>query len=170
MKKKIIMKINSCKELAHRIDHSKPKNMQCILCPRRLQTTHDDCAVRVQWFSSVIYEREHKILVLTALLSNGGSGETCTYLHLQHRHLTNWIRQCGRFYWRLLCIYGDSLWLSSKTITASTWPLLNNYHFLFLNKNICCGCSKESSQGDGSFEHPKQKLKLIDEKIFTILR
>ena len=28
--------------------------------------------------------------------------------------------------------------------------------FLFLNQYICCGYSKEPSQGDGSFEHPKQ--------------
>ena len=32
--------------------------------------------------------------------------------------------------------------------------------FLFLNQNICCGCSKEPSQWDGSFEHPKHMLKL----------
>ena len=32
--------------------------------------------------------------------------------------------------------------------------------FLFLNQNIilCCGYSKESSQWDGSFEHPKHML------------
>ena len=28
--------------------------------------------------------------------------------------------------------------------------------FLFLNQNICCGYSKELSQRDGSFEHPKR--------------
>ena len=28
-----------------------------ILCTRRLQPTRDDCAVRVQWFSCVLYER-----------------------------------------------------------------------------------------------------------------
>ena len=42
--------------------------------------------------------------------------------------------------------------------------------FLFLNQKICCGYSKEPSHWDGSFEHPKQMLKLIDKKIFTILR
>ena len=42
--------------------------------------------------------------------------------------------------------------------------------FLFLNQNICCGYSKEPSQGDGSFEHPKHMLKLMGKKIFTILR
>ena len=34
--------------------------------------------------------------------------------------------------------------------------------FLFLNQNICCGYSKEPSQRDGSYEHPKQMLKLIN--------
>ena len=41
--------------------------------------------------------------------------------------------------------------------------------FLFLNQNICCGYSKELSQWDGSFEHPKQMLELMEKKIFTIL-
>ena len=33
-----------------------------------------------------------------------------------------------------------------------------NLIFLFLNQNICCGYSKEPSQWDGSFEHPKHML------------
>ena len=32
--------------------------------------------------------------------------------------------------------------------------------FLFLNQNICCGYSKESSPSRGSFEHPKNTLNL----------
>ena len=40
--------------------------------------------------------------------------------------------------------------------------------FLFLDQNIYCGCSKELSQWDGSFEHPKQMFKLIDKKILII--
>ena len=44
-----------------------------------------------------------------------------------------------------------------------------NLIFLFLNQNICCGYSKEPSQRDGSFEHPKHMLKLMGKKIFTIL-
>ena len=35
---------------------------------------------------------------------------------------------------------------------------------------ICCGYSKELSQLDGSFEHPKHMLKLTGKKIFIILR
>ena len=42
--------------------------------------------------------------------------------------------------------------------------------FLFLNQNICCGYSKEPSQWDGSFEHPKHMLKFMGKKISTILR
>ena len=42
--------------------------------------------------------------------------------------------------------------------------------FLFLNQNICCGYSKELSEWDGSFEHPKHMLKIMDKKTFTILR
>ena len=32
---------------------------------------------------------------------------------------------------------------------------VTEFFFLFLNQNICCGYSKEPSQWDGSFEHPK---------------
>ena len=44
-----------------------------------------------------------------------------------------------------------------------------NLIFLFLNQNALCGYSKESSQWDASFEHPKQMFLLIDKKIFTII-
>ena len=37
--------------------------------------------------------------------------------------------------------------------------------FLFVNKNICCGYSKEPSQRDGSFEDPKHILKDGSENI-----
>ena len=33
---------------------------------------------------------------------------------------------------------------------------------------ICFGYSKDPSQGDGSFELPKHRFKLIDQKILTI--
>ena len=36
--------------------------------------------------------------------------------------------------------------------------------FLFLNHNICSGYSKEPSQRDGSFEHPKHMFKLMGEE------
>ena len=41
---------------------------------------------------------------------------------------------------------------------------------LFLMQNICCGYSKEPSQWDGSFEHPKHMFKLLDKKIIKLLR
>ena len=43
-----------------------------------------------------------------------------------------------------------------------------NNIFLFLNQNICCGYSKEPSEWEGSFEHPKHMLKLMGKKIFKI--
>ena len=42
-------------------------------------------------------------------------------------------------------------------------------NFFFLNQNICCGYLKEPSLWHGSFEHPKQILQIMDQKIFTIL-
>ena len=47
---------------------------------------------------------------------------------------------------------------------------IQNIIFLFLNQNICCGYSKEPSQCDGSFEHPKHMFKLMGKNIFTIVR
>ena len=40
--------------------------------------------------------------------------------------------------------------------------------FLFLNQDICCGCSKEPSQLDDSFEHPKHMFQLIGKEINAI--
>ena len=45
-----------------------------------------------------------------------------------------------------------------------------NLIFLFLNQNICCGYSKELSQWDGSYEHPKHMFKVIGKKILTFKR
>ena len=44
-----------------------------------------------------------------------------------------------------------------------------NFFSLFLIQNICCGYSKEQSQRDGSFEHPKHIFKLMGKKIIKIL-
>ena len=41
--------------------------------------------------------------------------------------------------------------------------------FLLLNQNICCGYSKELSQWDGSFEHPKHMFQLMGKEINVIL-
>ena len=53
---------------------------------------------------------------------------------------------------------------------AGLRPLVPNkkIFFLFLNQNICCRCSKELSQLDGSIEHPKHMLKMMGMKIFTL--
>ena len=42
-----------------------------ILCTRRLQPPSDDCAVRVQWFSSVSVHPGKLILIL--LINSGGT-------------------------------------------------------------------------------------------------
>ena len=55
----------------------------------------------------------------------------------------------------------------TRTLVKSAHP---NFFFLFLNQNICCGYSKETSQWDGSFEHLKQMLKLMGKEIFRFLR
>ena len=47
---------------------------------------------------------------------------------------------------------------------------IRKLYFLLLNQNIWCGYSKEPSQRDGSFEHPKHMFKLMDKKINAILR
>ena len=47
--------------------------------------------------------------------------------------------------------------------------LQNQKKILFLNQNICCWYSKESSQLNGSFGHPKHMLKIVGKKIFTIV-
>ena len=48
--------------------------------------------------------------------------------------------------------------LSQRSLLSNSGPKLKvrNEHliFVFLNQNICCGYSKEPSQGDGSFAHP----------------
>ena len=46
--------------------------------------------------------------------------------------------------------------------------LFEKFTFLSPQKNISCGYSKETSQRDCSFKHPKQMLKLMDKKLFTI--
>ena len=47
-------------------------------------------------------------------------------------------------------------------IRVCNWKLL----FLFLNQNICCGYSKELSQWDSSFEHPKHTLKWVRKYLY----
>ena len=55
-----------------------------------------------------------------------------------------------------------------KIYLKSTDPQIREQNgklfFFYLDKNICCGCSKEPSEWDGAFEHPKHMLKLMDKK------
>ena len=50
--------------------------------------------------------------------------------------------------------------------------LISLKHMLWVLKrtfSLCCGYSKEPSQWDGSFEHPKHMIKLMGKKILTSL-
>ena len=58
-------------------------------------------------------------------------------------------------------------WTCSRLTRAPPWQSWNLI-FLCLNQNICCGYSRESSWWDGSFEHTKCMLKMMDKQIFTI--
>ena len=53
----------------------------------------------------------------------------------------------------------------SKPLDKSVQPKIN-----FISQNIYCGYSKELSHQESSFEYPKQMLKLMNKKIFAILR
>ena len=87
------------------------------------------------------------------------------------------IGNCLDFVSPLLCLWWYSWnnfskknvenYLGGKEFSPGSVYQENN--FLISILNICCGYSKEPSQWDGSFEHPKQMLKLMSKKIFTIL-
>ena len=42
-------------------------------------------------------------------------------------------------------------------------------YFLYFWSKTCCGYPKEPSRWDGSFEHPKHMLKLMNKEIFTLV-
>ena len=56
--------------------------------------------------------------------------------------------------------------LQLRTLVKSVYQKNN---FLISLPKICCGYSKEPSQWDGSFEHPKHMLEIMGKKILTIL-
>ena len=65
--------------------------------------------------------------------------------------------------------------MGKKIFTILRWNFLlrvrnRNITFLFFIQNICFGCSKEPSQWDCSFEHPKHMLYIMGKKILIILR
>ena len=80
--------------------------------------------------------------------------------------LTLWMSALSLNMVLIFCIYSPiSSWYKPLDKCA-----YSKIMFLFLNENICCGYSKEPAQWKVSFEHPKQMLKLMDMKIFSILR
>ena len=77
----------------------------------------------------------------------------------------NCIGQLHTIRWHLSDILGVvQKHLSGLQIRVRNWK----WFFLFLNQNICCGYSKELSQWDSSFEHPKHMFKMRGKKIITI--
>ena len=82
---------------------------------------------------------------------------------LQSKSLLKWIYESC---WAYQCLLMQSMDNGSQAFSSGC---VTEKKFLFLNQNICCGCSKEPSQWDGSFEHPKHMLKIMGKKIFTIL-
>ena len=101
-------------------------------------------------------EIDHDIISTAILLSSADSfKKDCC--QLQANVCTN--------YWLTA---QEKVWLGELTVPP--WPRLLTWDVKQENKqNICCGCSKEPSLWDGSFEHPKPMFKLIDKIIITIL-
>ena len=83
-----------------------------------------------------------------------------------------WLITCD--FWLITCDF----WLITcdfRLITCDIWPValqirvrIEKLFSLLIMQNICCWYSKEPSQWDGSFEHPKHMFKLMGKKILTI--
>ena len=86
---------------------------------------------------------------------------------------------CDFCFWRFAfdstnCTDLDETHPSEFTVKIPDFPIAGlqirvgtgKWFFLLLNQNICCGYSKETSQWDGSFEHP---LNLMGKEINAIL-
>ena len=72
---------------------------------------------------------------------------------------------CGLIVWLFHAPLSFGMVSTGLQIREHIWKSF----FLFLNQNICCGYSKEPSQWDGSFEHPKHMFKLMDKDRNAIL-
>ena len=91
----------------------------------------------------------------TACMNTGGVGHVST----ERAHF-----QTGRRP-RLICVIND------RQAPAKSAYLINIFFIIPQPKqNICCGCSKEPSRWDGSFEHKQQMFMLIGKNFITILR
>ena len=73
-------------------------------------------------------------------------------------------------FWRFLSFKRSPLWYGKQYLRTLVKSAYQKTNLLISQPNICCGYSKEPSQWDSSFEHPKHMLKLIGKKIFAILR
>ena len=106
-------------------------------------------------------------LVMTNLKLSQSSATSVTWSMLGAA--TSWLR--SRLWSRCKCAcIKFCLQLPPLTIQDLSWVCNRKMNFLFINQNICCGCAKEPSRRDGSFEQSKHMLKIMGRKIFTILR
>ena len=65
--------------------------------------------------------------------------------------------------YRVIWFRHGSLFREREKVLSSRPPEKSAYLkiiFLYLNQNMCCGYSKETSQWDGSFEYPKHMFNL----------
>ena len=124
-----------------------------------------------------------KIVIETKYLATDGVGSRClkswylqAHVHLSAPVNVTWdnldsdwnIRFWSKGLLLIYLYYFLSCGLLKQSISSEC--VSKKLFFFFLNHNICCGYSKEPSQWDGSFEHPKHMLKLMGKKIFTIER
>ena len=56
-----------------------------------------------------------------------------------------------------------------KVVTGPQLRMHDKKYFSYFSTKTCVGYSKEQSQRDGSFEHPKHMSKMMDKKIIEIL-
>ena len=77
-------------------------------------------------------------------------------------NLENIFSKCLTFY---ICPTNYHMRLYRPQINVCSRKL----YYLFLNKNKCCGYSKEQPHCDSSFEHPQSMFKLMGNKIIAIL-
>ena len=128
------------------------------------QRAYDYFAVHCYWAIQLVSA------ILTSVISKGKDDPThpCSLVGDFTEHLTEHVHSN----WERRNAYKNQFWISSGgwlhnshiKIKVRSWKTIIE----ILNQNLCCGYSKEPSHWDGSFEHPKQMLKLMDKKILAI--
>ena len=113
-----------------------------ILCTRRLQPPHDDCAVRVQRFSSVFQCLMERCMWDFNLMRRlhyvpGSQGNHV----LGHRG-----RNVGLENHVCCCLISQSIWCVGGQGGPSPLSHLANYNFLFIRMHICQSCISMRSE------------------------